>query len=70
MIAHILQNLNKEKVANVYLNVPPTLAEQTAISKILSDMDEEISLLEAKKEKYTHLKQGMMSELLSGRIRI
>lgn len=65
-----VQNLNKEKVANVYLNVPPTLAEQTAISKILSDMDEEISLLEAKKEKYTHLKQGMMSELLSGRIRI
>ncbi|MBP5503863.1 MAG: restriction endonuclease subunit S [Bacteroidales bacterium] len=51
-------------------SLPPTLAEQSAISKILSDMDEEISLLEAKKEKYTHLKQGMMSELLSGRIRI
>lgn len=65
-----VQNLNKEKVANVYLNVPPTLAEQTAISKILSDMDEEISLLEAKKEKYTAIKQGMMQQLLSGRVRL
>lgn len=55
---------------NFDVSLPPTLAEQTAISKILSDMDEEISLLETKKEKYTHLKQGMMSELLSGRIRI
>ncbi len=63
-------NISQGIVQNLNITLPPTLAEQTAISKILSDMDEEISLLEAKKEKYTHLKQGMMSELLSGRIRI
>ena len=63
-------NLSKDYFLKSEISLPPTLAEQTAISKILSDMDEEISLLEAKKEKYTHLKQGMMSELLSGRIRI
>ena len=55
---------------NFDVSLPPTLAEQTAISKILSDMDDEIGLLETKKAKYTALKQGMMSELLSGRIRI
>lgn len=66
----IIKTITKDAFSSFSLLLPPSLAEQTAISKILSDMDEEISLLEAKKEKYTHLKQGMMSELLSGRIRI
>ncbi len=65
-----IPTMSQEKLKEQIITFPPTIAEQTAISKILSDMDEEISLLEAKKEKYTHLKQGMMSELLSGRIRI
>lgn len=48
----------------------PTLPEQTAIATILSDMDAEIAALEAKLAKARRLKLGMMSELLTGRIRL
>ncbi|PTQ94715.1 hypothetical protein C8R30_1151 [Nitrosomonas nitrosa] len=44
--------------------------EQTHIAKILSDMDAEIAALEAKLAKYQHIKQGMMQNLLTGRIRL
>ena len=48
----------------------PSVPEQTAIAKILSDMDAEIAALEQKREKTRLLKQGMMQELLTGRIRL
>jgi type I restriction enzyme S subunit len=48
----------------------PSLPEQTAIATILSDMDAEIIALEAKLAKARQLKQGMMQELLTGRIRL
>ena len=63
-------NLNKEKVANVILNAPTSLEEQSAIATVLSSMDEEISSLEAKREKYASIKQGMMQQLLTGKIRL
>jgi len=49
---------------------PPTLSEQTAIAAILSDMDAEIAALESKLTKARQIKQGMMQELLTGRIRL
>ena len=48
----------------------PSLAEQTAIAAILSDMDAEIAALETKLAKTRQIKQGMMQELLTGRIRL
>lgn len=48
----------------------PLIAEQTAIAAILSDMDAEIAVLEARRDKTRALKQGMMQELLTGRIRL
>ena len=48
----------------------PQLAEQTAIAAILSDMDAEIAALETKLAKARNIKQGMMQELLTGRIRL
>ena len=50
--------------------LPPTLDEQKAIAAILSEMDEEIEKLEEKYEKYTAIKQGMMEQLLTGKIRL
>ncbi len=50
--------------------LPPTKAEQEAIAAVLSDMDAEIEALEAKLAKTRQLKQGMMHELLTGRIRL
>ena len=48
----------------------PGVKEQTAIAQILSDMDAEIEALEKQLQKTEHLKQGMMQELLTGRIRL
>lgn len=48
----------------------PKLEEQTRIATILSDLDAEISLLEQKLEKQKQIKQGMMQNLLTGKIRL
>ncbi len=48
----------------------PKIEEQTAIATVLSDMDAEIDALEQKRDKTCALKQGMMQELLTGRIRL
>jgi len=58
---------------STFKNTPiilPSLVEQTAIAKVLSDMDEEIEALEARRDKTKALKQGMMQELLTKRIRL
>ncbi|MEQ8843494.1 MAG: restriction endonuclease subunit S [Phycisphaerales bacterium] len=48
----------------------PELAEQAAIATILTDMDAEITALEARLTKARDIKQGMMQQLLTGRIRL
>ena len=48
----------------------PSINEQTRIAKILSDMDDEITALETKLTKAQQIKQGMMSELLTGKTRL
>jgi type I restriction enzyme S subunit len=48
----------------------PLVEEQTTIAAVLCDMDAEITALEAKLGKARQLKQGMMQELLTGRIRL
>ena len=63
-------NLNTELINRTSFHMPPTTAEQEAIAAILSDMDHEIVALEAKLGKARQLKQGMMQELLTGRIRL
>lgn len=52
----------------VYL--PEEVDEQKAISQVLSDMDSEIEALEQKRDKYKAIKQGMMQQLLTGKIRL
>lgn len=61
--------VSKTNIAKVEVLVPP-LPEQTAIATILSDMDVEIDALTAKLAKARDVKQGMMQELLTGRIRL
>lgn len=63
-------NLNKDIVGKVVLFFPPTISEQTAIANILSDCDSEIAVLEEKRDKYKEIKQGMMQQLLTGKIRL
>lgn len=64
-----VSSISKASVAqtSIYL---PSIEEQTAIASILSDMDSEIEALEEKLKKTRQVKQGMMQELLTGRIRL
>jgi type I restriction enzyme S subunit len=65
-----LPSLSGTVLNAIEIHLPPTRAEQTAIAEVLSDMDAEIATLEARLEKTRALKQGMMQELLTGRIRL
>lgn len=62
--------LNRNDVHAYGVRIPPTAEEQIAIAAILSDMDAEIAALETKLAKARQIKQGMMRELLTGRIRL
>ncbi|HQA97283.1 MAG TPA: restriction endonuclease subunit S [Clostridia bacterium] len=65
-----INHLYQKDFVSFEFDVPPTIAEQTAIAEILSDMDIEIYALTAKLNKLRNIKQGMMNELLTGRIRL
>jgi type I restriction enzyme, S subunit len=62
-------NLNTGLIKQTEIDLPAP-EEQTAIAAVLSDMDAEIAALESKLAKARLLKQGMMQELLTGRIRL
>ena len=65
-----INNLTPNNLEAFVVQVPSTKNEQTAIANILRDMDVEIVALEQKREKTRLIKQGMMQELLTGRIRL
>ena len=48
----------------------PSLPEQRAIATVLSDMDTEIAALETRLAKTQSVKQGMMQQLLTGKVRL
>ena len=48
----------------------PKICQQRAIAAVLSDMDAEIAGLESRREKACAIKQGMMQQLLTGRVRL
>ncbi|AZA48903.1 restriction endonuclease subunit S [Chryseobacterium carnipullorum] len=60
--------LNKSILEKIEFSFP-SLTEQTRIATILSDMDAELEALEAQLGKARKVKQGMMQELLTGRVR-
>jgi type I restriction enzyme S subunit len=62
-------HISATALAQVSLSLPK-LEEQTAIATILADMDANIAALEARRGKTRALKQGMMQQLLTGRIRL
>ncbi len=62
-------NIGQQELSKVRVFVP-SLPEQEAIAAILLAMDAEIALLEAQFAKYRQIKQGLMQNLLTGRIRL
>lgn len=69
-IGTTMKHLNVGDMLQFTVPLPPTKAEQEAIASILSDMDSEITALEEKLAKARQIKQGMMQELLTGKIRL
>ena len=63
-------SLNKNTLGKIEIDLPQTISEQNQIAQILSDMDQEIEALEQKLSKYQLAKQGMMQQLLTGKIRL
>ncbi|MFM5532010.1 restriction endonuclease subunit S [Aeromonas veronii] len=64
-----LPSLNASVLSKIKI-IMPLIKEQTAIATILSDMDNELQALTQKLAKARDVKQGMMQQLLTGRIRL
>lgn len=64
-----INNLKPSSIESIEIHFP-SFFEQTRIATVLSDMDTEIEKLEQKLNKARQIKQGMMQELLTGRVRL
>lgn len=63
-------SVNSKQIRELEIPIPKSEEEQTRIATILSDMDAEIAVLEKKLAKTQSIKQGMMQQLLTGKIRL
>lgn len=61
--------VNGQQLRTILLKIPE-IEEQQAIAAILSDMDAEIQTLESRLSKARAVKEGMMQNLLTGRVRL
>lgn len=62
-------HISSASLGKLQMNLP-SLPEQNAIGTLLSDLDAELSAIEAKLLKARYIKQGMMQTLLTGKIRL
>lgn len=62
--------LNRNDAHSFDIRVPSDRREQEAIGRVLTDVDEEISVLEKRLSKAKDIMQGMMQQLLTGRMRL
>lgn len=63
-------HLHGSRLKDISIFVPSDIKEQDSISRIIVEMSSEILLLESQRKKYQDLKQGMMQQLLTGKIRL
>lgn len=62
--------LDRSVLQKLRIRIPSNIQEQYAITNICSNMEKEVTHLEVKKAKYESIKQGMMQQLLTGKIRL
>jgi type I restriction enzyme S subunit len=65
-----LPNIQTKSLAEFLVDVPSDPTEAADLTRVLDDVDTEINALIAQREKAELVKQGMMQELLSGRVRL
>jgi len=63
------QEISKSNLANILLPLPP-LPEQQRIAEILTQTDQTIEKEQQYKEKLQKIKQGLMQDLLTGKVRV
>jgi type I restriction enzyme S subunit len=63
------KRISRGALGRLSINLPP-VPEQSAIARVLSDMDADLSALEARRYKARNIKQAMMQELLTGKTRL
>lgn len=59
-----------KQMANMELMMPKTMPEQQQIGEYFANLDHLITLHQCKCDKYSNIKKGMMSDLLTGKIRL
>ena len=64
------KNVSLKDIGSIEWYIPEDSEEQLRISNFLNDLDSEIALLENALQKYEWLKQGMMNDLLTGKVRL
>ena len=65
-----IKTITKEELSAFIFHFPKSLKTQQEIAEILSSMDLEIESLENRLQKARQLKQGMMQDLLTGKVRL
>lgn len=66
----IPMKINLGQISDIRVRIPTDQKEIKTIIAVLNDMGSEIKRLEQKLNKYKYLKQGMMEELLTGKVRL
>ena len=61
--------IGKRDIASINVSLP-TSNEQRAVAGVLSDMDGEITEFQRRLDKSRAIEQGMMQQLLTGRVRL
>jgi type I restriction enzyme S subunit len=62
--------VGKKQLHRFEVRLPPDVREQRVIASVFSDMDAEIEALERRRDKARQIRQGMMQQLLTGRVRL
>ena len=65
-----IKTITKEELSQFIFDYPESLKTQQEIAEILSSMDLEIESLENRLQKARQIKQGMMQDLLTGKVRL
>ena len=65
-----VDSVRKEMITKMSVTIPSTINEQRSISISLRNMEQEILSNERSLEKYKKLKQGLVQQLLTGKIRL
>lgn len=65
-----INHLYQKDFVHFTFEIPPTTEEQEAIAAVLDDMDQELGALELRLGKTRAIKQGMMQQLLTGKVRL